>query len=69
MSIYGSFICNSPKLEMIQTSCSRCMAKTVVHPHFGILCSNEKEKVNCSFTHQLAECKKPVPKGVAVWLH
>ena len=52
-NIHNSFICNSQKLETIQMSFSRHMAKrTSEHPYHGVLLSNEKG-TSCCYIHWL----------------
>lgn len=52
-NIHNSFICNSQKLETIQMSFSRQMAKrTSEHPYHGVLLSNEKG-TSCCYIHWL----------------
>ena len=44
MNVYSSSIHNCPKLEIVQLSFNNWMDKqTEVHPHNGLLLSNENE--------------------------
>lgn len=62
MIVHGTFMCNSPKLETIHMSFNGWMDPLpVVHPSYGQLLSNKKEKT--WYTNNLNES----PDNYADW--